>query len=208
MKPSMLLAALLLISTSTSVRADAVINVGDYSFSPGEIRTIPLYVTSDQEVTGLSLYMQIGDGGADNGGFDTTPMFSAVDIVGPGTIFSASNMGQSDTQLPLMWVAETLTNPPEFPSTLSCNGIFAYVTIDAGGALPGQSYAFNLTGVAANIFGESGLDTCFVDALSNEIYPTITNGTISIVPEPGSAALLCGLLAGLSLLTLRRRTAR
>ena len=42
---------------------------------------------------GIDFYVQIGDGGAVNGGMNTAPTITALDITGPGTIFHGRYTG-------------------------------------------------------------------------------------------------------------------
>jgi hypothetical protein len=214
MRKSALFCAALLLASSTAAWAGVVVNVGDYAFAPGEIRTIPLYVTSDneQQIMGMNFYVQIGDGGSINGGVDTAPIIAGVDVTGPGTIFALDHEEPfifPDEQL--MWGANVVTttheNPddPEIPlwGTVLCDGVFAFVTIDATGATPGQAYSLKLTGVAEGAI-EGGFNTSFVDANGNELG-SISNGSITIVPEPSAIGLLGSLLAAISVTGLRRR---
>jgi hypothetical protein len=208
MRRTALFCAVLFLASSTAARAELVIDVGDHLFAPGETRTIPLYVSGGDAAAGLTCYVQIGDGGAFNGGVDTLPIITNLDVIGAGTIFELNNTGPVifSTES-LLWGAATVTDESVGP-TVPCQGIFAYLTIDTTGALPGQSFPLLLKGVAAGIFGDPGIDTVFVDAEGNEIAASITNGSISIIPEPSTIGLLCSVLAALSVMRLRRRSVR
>lgn len=205
MRRTVLLSAVLFLASTTAALATPIIDVGDHLFSPGEIRTIAISVTGGDEVAGLNFCIQIGDGGEANFGVDTLPIMTAVDIVSPGTIFNASNfLGQSDTASPLMWLAQSVTDDTIAP-TLSCTGILAYVTIDTTGAVPGETFPLLLKGVALGSFGEPGLDTYFSDVFGVDVLADITNGSITIIPEPSTIGLLCSMLVAISVTALRRR---
>jgi len=160
--------------------AAPVIAVGSLQAFPNDIRTFDLQVTGGDMVQGLDFYVQIGDGGVANGGSDTVPAITVVDIVGPGTLFSASNTGQrtpfSSDQL---WAVSTTTGQT---ATLAAGGICARLTVDTTGTAIGESFPLWLTGVAEGIFGAPGVDTAFAGLAAQ-----ITNGTIDIVVRPGDA---------------------
>src|SRR3989304_1314399 len=79
----------------TQVFGATEISVGThYMLNTNQERLIPIMVSSPTEyVEGLILAVQIGDGGAVNGGTNTAPQIADLDIIGPGTIFNASNPG-------------------------------------------------------------------------------------------------------------------
>jgi len=153
------------------------ITVGSHQIVAGEAnQVIPLYVTGGQMVQGLDFYIELGDGGLPNGGSDTIPVISNVDIVGPGTLFHQSNTGQFDTFTSgLLWAVSTTTNSAVIDE-IAADGLLAYVTIDAAGTVAGQSYSLSLMGVAEGIFGPPGVDTSFAG-----IGADITNGVLEVV---------------------------
>jgi hypothetical protein len=174
-----------------------VIDVGVIEVQPDATRTFAIVTTGSGAVQGLDLYIQIGDGGAPNGGSDTRPIITAVDIVGPDTMFHASNTGQRNVYTSdLLWAVSTTTDSA-VADELDANGIVAYVTINTTGTAEGESYPLLLTGVAEELFGEPGTDTTFAGVVAQ-----ITNGTIDIISEPATIALLCGAIGGL---VLRKR---
>jgi hypothetical protein len=153
------------------------ITVGSHQIVAGEAnQVIPLYVTGGQMVQGLDFYIELGDGGAPNGGSDTIPIISNVDIVGPGTLFNQSNTGQFDTfASDLLWAVSTTTDAGVIDE-IAADGLLAYVTIDAAGTSAGESYSLSLTGVAVGIFGPPGVDTGFAGVAAD-----ITNGVLEVV---------------------------
>jgi hypothetical protein len=200
MRHAFVVLAAFVVTCCAAARGEIVIDVGNHFFQPGETKTFPLYVTGGDEVQGVSLCLQIGDGGSDNGGVDSAPVFVAVDVIGPGTIFSSSNQGQADFSYPLFWDAEVVTDNVNSTPTVSAEGVLAYITIDATGTSAGQTFSLALTGTGIGLFGKPGIDANFAG-----IPATITNGLITIVPEPGSIGLLCGIFAVPFFAGIRRR---
>ncbi len=186
--------------------ADLVIDVGTHDFQPGEVRTIALSVAGGDSVVGLNLYIQIGDGGEVNEGVDTVPIMTGVDIIGPGTLFNASNTGQQGGGSPdgLAWIATTTTAGSD---VLPAEGVFALVTIDASKTVAGQSYALRLKDVLENVEGLGPISTSFLTSTGGLANLSITDGTLRIVPEPSTLALAFGvlpLLVGFALFRRRR----
>ena len=185
---------------TTGAFASPVIDVGNILLPPGEISTFSIDVTGGGAIQGVNFYIQIGDGGDDNGGTDTKPIITALDIVGPGTLFNGISNAQStdSTANDLIWFADTTVLAAV--GTTEANGLLAYVTVDTAGTAAGEVYDLFLTGVAAAIFSSSGKDTDFTGVSAD-----ITNGTITITPEPATLSLLA--LGGLALMGRRRRKA-
>jgi len=163
--------------------ASPIISVGTVEAQPGTTKTFSISVTGGGAVQGLDLYIQIGDGGAANNGSGTKPIITNVDIVGPGTMFNASNGGQTNTwAFGLLWAVSTTTDTNK-SNYLDASGVIAYVTIDTAGTAIGESYPLRLSGVATGIFGSPGVDTAFAG-----VPAAITNGRIDIVSEPAPVA--------------------
>jgi len=135
----------------TQVFGATEISVGThYMLNTNQERLIPIMVSSPTEyVEGLILAVQIGDGGAVNGGTNTAPQIADLDIIGPGTIFNASNTGSSLEYLGnLIAMNETTTAS----GSLEANGVLAWLTINPSGAALG-SYRINLQTVGENVDG-------------------------------------------------------
>ena len=180
--------------------ASPIINVGTIEAQPGTIETFSISVTGGGAVQGLDFYIQIGDGGAANNGSGTKPIITNVDIIGPGTLFNASNVGQTNAfTSDLLWAVSTTTEA-SVADFLDASGVIAFVTIDTAGTAAGESYPLLLSGVATGAFGPPGVDTAFAG-----VPAAITNGQISIVPEPATLSLLG--LAALGIIARRRRAA-
>jgi hypothetical protein len=186
-KRTILLCGMFFIAASATAWAAPIINVGNHYFMPGITKTIALYVTDGEPVAGLNLYMQIGDGGAANGGADTTPTITDLDIVGPArllgsvlvpaTLFNSNNSGRFSEVIDLLGLASVVTASDTVEST----GTLAFVTINTTGTVAGEVYPWRLAGTGVGIFGDPGVDTDFAG-----IPAAITNGSITIV-LPGDA---------------------
>ncbi len=122
-----------------------------YMLNTDAQRRIPILVSSatHEHVEGLNLAVQLGDGGSANGGVNTAPRITNLDIIGPGTIFSASNTGSTPQYLgDLLALAET-THRVRRPGG---QWHLAYLTVNPAGAALG-SYRIGLVNVAANVSG-------------------------------------------------------
>jgi hypothetical protein len=198
------------------------VDVGTWHLLPDTQTTVPILVSSSLQdpamVRALDLSIQIGDGGPINSnqqhqGTDTMPKITAVDIIGPGTLFYQPSGTQDTFHLPslpssggtyLIWQAETQLPSQE---ARAANGTLAYVTIDTTGCPLGFSRPLSLNNVATYYLNDplypNGFTTSFVGTQTNTIVPIINNGQIIIVPEPATAVLLAtGLL---TVLLWRRR---
>jgi hypothetical protein len=142
----------------------------------GATATMAITVTCGDAVKGIDFYVQSGNGGAENGfPSDTAPIITGVDIIGPGTLFNASNTGANLQSLgSRMWYSSTTTDVNVAP-TLSATGTLAKVTIDATGAAGGV-YPLHLKGVAASIYQPNGVDTEFP-----LVTTTVNDGRIAVL---------------------------
>jgi hypothetical protein len=134
-----------------------VISVGThYMLNTDMERRIPILVSSatQEHVEGLNFAVQIGDGGPVNGGVNTSPRITNLDIIGPGTIFNASNTGATPLYVGsggdppyLIALAETTTVPVE---DVEANGVLAWLTVNPQNAALG-SYPVSLQNVGQNV---------------------------------------------------------
>jgi hypothetical protein len=171
--------AVALVAPFDSAARAANVTVGNYLLKANTAnQTITIQVTGGEQVAGEDFFAQIGDGGAFNGGVNTKPVFSNVDILG-GTIFASNNTGaQPDlTPHPLIWDVGTITAS----STVSANGLLATLTIDTTGLNSG-TFPLLLTGVASNINPNN--NTTLNGATGSAIPLTVTNGTIMVSTLP------------------------
>ncbi len=152
---------------------------------------IDVFVTGGDAVQGLGFIIDSNDN--QPGG----PIITAVDIVGPDTIFFGNNTGQGGSPPPPATKVKQTTTTAS--GTVSANGVLGHVTFSTVGVLAGV-YDLRMTGMAT---AGGGSRTDFAG-----IAPTITNGTITVVPEPSSVVLGLFSLAGLSAIAIRKRRAR
>ena len=176
--------------------ATPIIDVGDHVLlanTPGQ--SIAIFVSGGGAVEGLNLNVQIADGGtalAVYGGSIDGPAISDLDVV-TGTIFAGNNTGADDPEILALGTdydqleLRTITTDV---GTVAAAGLLATITIDTTGYFAGT---FELR-LFDTINGPS--DFAGIDA-------AIDDGTITIVPEPGSRTLLC--LSTVIFLAIRRR---
>jgi autotransporter-associated beta strand protein len=119
-----------------------------YMLNTNAERRIPIYVSSAAEqIEGVNLAVQIGDGGAVNGGVNTAPRIINLDVIGSGTIFNPNNTGNGTlpdgTPLPvyigsggnnLIGLTETTAN---LNTSVNANGVLGYLTVNPAGAAIG-----------------------------------------------------------------------
>jgi hypothetical protein len=139
-----------------------LISVSDqYMLDTSAPRQIPIMVSSSptEQVTGVDLAVQIGDGGTVNGGVNTAPRITNLDVIGPGTIFNGNNTGTGTltdgTPLPVYLgsagnnlIAATQTTTSS--GTIGANGVLAWLTVNPSGAAVGSTYQVIMQNVGAN----------------------------------------------------------
>ena len=173
-----------------SANGTPVIDAGVHSLLPNQAgQTVEIFVTGGILVQGLEFNVQIGDTTAG-------PVFEGVDIL-TGTIFGPSNDGIFPGSYITPRVAYQGTTTVQTldvgwgPGFVSTDGLLATLTLDTTG-ISGGDYNLLLTGTNEG-------DTNFAGVLAD-----ITNGSLSVIPEPLSLSLM---LVGSGLL-LRRRSRR
>ncbi len=184
------IAAVVVLIAAGSVSADMYIDVGNHLLlpdTPGQ--TVRFMVSTDagNTVGGCNFNAEIAGGGPAYGG-ELGPAITAVEMEA-GTIFADNNTGQRDlgslAQLATYSIVTT-------SGTVPADGLLATLTIDTTGfTTPGATWTLEL---GHTLNGTTDFAPAFV---------MITEGTLEIIPEPTSLALLP--LAGLALLGRRRR---
>ncbi len=161
---------------SSTAQAAIIIDFGNAVLQPNQANQIvPINVTSDTAIQGLNFSMQI-----DPGAF-TLPTITAIDITGPGTVFSSNNTGAAnpfagDAGGPQLAVASTTTNA----GTITPNGVLAFVTFDTTGIFTGT--------YTVEFLGTLNGDTDFAGVPATSFQNRSLS--ISAIPEPGTLALL------------------
>jgi PEP-CTERM motif len=173
--------ALLTLLACTPARG-ASVNVGNYLLLPNTAnQVITIQVAGGEQVAGENFYAQIGDGGTANGGSNSKPSFSIVNILG-GTIFAGNNLGAigdpngtppgSNAAHPLIWVDGTVTTS----GTVSASGVLATLTVDTTGLSSG-TFPLVLTGVASSL---GTFNTTLLNTSGDAIPLAITNGNLLV----------------------------
>ena len=171
--------------------AEIFINVGNHELlpdTPGQVMRISVTRDSDDTVEGLNFLLQIGDGGAALGGEDgSAPSIMDVDVT-TETIFDGNNNGDSIVENTIQyWEIKTTT----VAGVVDADGTLANITVDTTGFFSG---GFDLK--LAQILDRFDTDFAGVSA-------TITNGQVTIIPEPIAAVFLS--VGGFALFSRRRR---
>jgi hypothetical protein len=147
-------------------------------------QTITIQITGGEQVAGEDFFAQIGDGGAFNGGANSKPVFTNVDIIA-GTIFAGNNLGAfgdpavGNAAHPLIWDDGTVTSS----GSVTAAGLLATLTIDTTGLNSG-SFPLSLTGVADAI-GPAN-NTALNNAGGIPIPLTVTNGLLTVSAFPAA----------------------
>ena len=174
-----------LAATAPADGADPSIVVGSHNLLPNTAgQPVQIRVENVPDVAGVKLNAQIEDGSGIG-----TPRFSGVDLI-TGTIFTSNADAWDNGTTPGLLIYSILTPP----GTVSASaGLLATLYVDTTGFNSGTfvlSLGDTLNG-ATTFLSESG-----------EVPIIITNGTLTVVPEPSGLAIL---VTGLIPLLRRRR---
>jgi len=158
----------LVLSLSTAIAAP-IIDVDDHLLQANqEGQQVLIYVTGTETVSGLNFYIEIAN--EDGTPASEGPVLTAIDVVGSGTVFQGYTLMDSQVYSRLAYAYVDTEGTP-----VTANGLLARVTISTLGYSSG-TWALKLMGAQ---FGELALDTDFAGQAA-----AITNGTITVVPEP------------------------
>jgi fibronectin-binding autotransporter adhesin len=151
----------LLVAVSPALGSPLISVSDQYMLNTNAQRQIPILVSSSpaEQVQGVDLAVQIGDGGTVNLGTNTAPRITNLDVVGPGTIFYGNNTGtgtlDDGTPLPVYLgssgnnlIAATQTTTSS--GAIGANGVLAYLTVNPSGAAIGSAYQVIMQNVGAN----------------------------------------------------------
>ena len=155
----------------------ATIEVGHHLLDPHTSnQMVAIHVRGGDQIQGLNLHVQVADGGPHPlvGGAIPGPSIANIDLL-TGTIFAGRlNNIVPDVQLPQLWV-QSIT-PAD--GTVVADGLLATLEIDTTGFSSGR-FALAL---AETHNGPSDFAGIPIE---------IADGSIQIVPEPGSGLILC-----------------
>jgi hypothetical protein len=202
---SLLLTALALLGTTWLSQGQLVIEVGPHDLLPNLAdQTIDLFVenigSTGVPVGGISLNVQVADSGpASKDGFGSIdgPNITGVELLA-GTIFESNNNGEIDAgSIPQFANFTTTTSSESVTLEANTTTKLATITISTEGFTTPETWDFKL-------FDTINGSTKYFDPVGGDIFPNITDGTISVVPEPMSAAMVACLLVGLAVLHRRK----
>jgi len=166
---------------TAAASAQPAVNGGTHELQANTAgQQISLEVTGGQAVQGVEFYAQLpaGDG----------PCFLAGDLL-TGTIFEVNHDQDPNAWGSYVHAHDLYLGVATNSGTVSAAGKLVTLTLDTTGLWSG-TYALQLR----NDVEAAQTNFCGVDA-------TLTDGTLTVVPEPGTLLLLAGGAAGL----LRRR---
>ncbi|MBN2473344.1 MAG: hypothetical protein JXB62_01955, partial [Pirellulales bacterium] len=157
----------------------AMIEVGDHVLDPDTPdQEIGIYITGDEQVTGMNLFVQVGDGGPEVGGTDG-PAITGADMI-TGTIFEEDSVGGANPAAPQIYISYIYLETEN--STVTSDGLLVTLTIDTTGFLASD---------VNNPWDLRMTDTLDLPTqlLDNSPDPqpvplTIINGTITIADTP------------------------
>lgn len=185
--------------------AQLFIEVGLHPLQPDQSgQIVDLFVenrgTEDIQVTGLTFNAQVADSGpiSEGGsGVIDGPNITAVDIVS-GTVFDANNLGQLNlVTVPQSWSSSVMTqNGTTTALAAGTTTRLARLTLTTETFSTPQTWDLK-------VFG-----TAYLDENSVPILPTVTEGAVSVVPEPVHSTIAALALIGLVLLRRRERLIR
>jgi hypothetical protein len=154
---------------TASLASAAAINAGTHTLAPNMPgQQVQIHVTGGEAVSGIDLFVQVGDGGTTVGGDDTGPRITQLDLVS-GTIFAANHTDVFTDPAPLIWGATTTTTG----GTVAASGLLATLTIDTTGITTGQfDLILNPPATGPTAFADAGVVT------------SLTNGSLQIGAAP------------------------
>lgn len=192
--------AFIVCGTLTSARAQLFVEVGNHGLFPATSgQTVDIFITNlggtEVLVSGLDFSVQVADSGpSSEGGFGIIdgPDITGVDILS-GSIFASNNTGANDGgSVPQFANRTTTTSSGTVSFGAGTTTKLATLTISTVGFSTPQTWDLNLLDTING-------STLFLDSIGGNIFPTINDGTLSVVPEPVSTALGGALLVGFAL---------
>lgn len=151
-----------------------MIVVGHHELLPNTAnQTIEISVSGGDAVQGLGLYVQVGDGGPDLTGSDEGPNITEIDAL-TGTIFDGNNTGQFLLGSFDLFRAVSVTTGD---GSVGADGLLATITFDTRDIDSGSwPLLLGSTAVARSDFAGIPIE--------------ITEGSITVVPEPATVVMM------------------
>ena len=188
------LALIISCSLIATAQATLVLHVGHHLLAPNMAgQAIPVYVSGGDFVQGVTFNVQVEDAYPDFGVIDG-PNTTDVDLLA-GTIFDGNNTGENLIGVGEQLIIEGTTTAS---GTISAEGLLAIVMIDTTGFSAGDGPFRLLMG------GTLNGDTNFQSS-GGTLVPVISNGLITIIPEPATFVTAMIGIIGLCLYALRRK---
>jgi hypothetical protein len=191
-----------------AILPDLVINVGDFILAPNTPnQSFSIFIQNTGGTTynvgGFSFNLQVT---SDNTLNTPAPAITAVDII-TGTVFAGLGTQTTVASVPHFWNVN-FTVPPSPGTVALVAGMttkIASFTLDTTGFFTPMTWDLN---VGDTINGQ----TKYFDSVGNDIFPTIIDGTIAVVPEPALmscvAAFLCITVSAFGVFKSRRHPSK
>ncbi|MEM1224666.1 MAG: hypothetical protein AAGJ40_03160 [Planctomycetota bacterium] len=192
---SILTISILLMVCGVPCFADIVIDIGNPVLLPDTPdQVISIQSSGGEQVAGVNFNLQIDPV------VGVSPEITGLDIVGPGTIFTSSNTGQTGTTIGeldpinLASFQFALASATTTSGTVSSDGVLGFVTLDTTGIF-GGSFVINMDSTfnGPTDFAPTPVNTFLGGSL-----------TVAAIPEPSSFTWMAS-AASLVLLTRYRR---
>ena len=177
----------ILVCLIATAKATPTIVLGNYVMPVQAGNVIQVFVSGGDAVQGVNFIMDINNNTAGGG------IITGMDIL-TGTIFAGNNVGQFGVPLPPATKVKQSTVTSS--GTVAANGLLGTITISTVGVAPGV-YPLRMTGMAT---AGGGSTTNFT-----VIAAHITNGTVTVTPEPSTLALAAFGFIGLAAWGWRKR---
>lgn len=187
------------------IESAPMIVVGDHDLLENTAgQQIQIYVSGGGNVSGLNLFVQVGDGGPELTDFflpagTDGPSITSIDLKPIGGIFAGIGDSQVDITPDVPQVKNS-TIAMTGGGSVVADGLLAIITIDTTGFFAGDAVTtWNLL-LGGVLPDAGGYDTDFAGTPID-----ITNGSLSVVavPEPATLGLIA--LGGAGLLWRRRK---
>ena len=202
-----LLMGLLLLAPAVAAAGPVSIVAGNHLLpDDGGTHTIQIRAFGPGGLQGVKLNIAVGGGGASSGGTDG-PAIDLIDAQSAGTIFFGNASASTFFTSGQLGV-EGFTTLGGTEDADANGNLLAFVTINLAGYNAGSAgdlgagkWTFKVSGVPGILFPTSDWNG------SAGITPVMVDGSIQIVPEPGSIVLCLFAAAGVAIVAIRRRRA-